>query len=100
MPRRECRSEGAPAALPASDALGHVRRPPSLRLCYLLPALVSPLFLPLISLLPILLSLILTLESCILILLRLPITPEHHPMIMVSSLSLIWRAGREQELAS
>jgi len=86
MPRR------VPAP-PASDALGHVRRPPHLRLCCLLPALVSPLFLPLISLLPILLSLILALESCILILLRLPITPEHHLVIMVSFPCRDLRAG-------
>jgi hypothetical protein len=56
----------------ASDALGHVRRSPHLRLCRLLPALVSPLFLPLLPLLPTLLPLILTLSSCILILLCSP----------------------------
>jgi hypothetical protein len=61
MPRR-----ASPARRPASDALGHVRRPPYLRLCRLLPALVSPLFLPLMSLFSILLPLILTLRSCIL----------------------------------
>jgi hypothetical protein len=53
------------------------RRPPRLRLCGLLPALVRPQLLPLFPLLPILLRLILTLGSCILILLRSPITPMH-----------------------
>src|SRR6266496_2560832 len=64
------------AAHPASDVLGHVRRPPHLRLCHLLSALVSPRFPPLLPLLPILLPLTSTLGSCILILLRLPITPD------------------------
>ena len=50
----------------------HVRRPPHLRLCRLLPALVSPRFPPLLPLLPILLPLVLPLGCCILILLRSP----------------------------
>ena len=41
------------ARIPGGDVLGHMRRPPYLRLCRLLPALVSPLFLPLLPLLPI-----------------------------------------------
>src|SRR5215510_2182325 len=56
----------------ASNVLGHVRGPPRLRLCRVLSALVSALFLPLLPLLPILLALILPLEPCILILLRYP----------------------------
>jgi hypothetical protein len=60
----------------ASGALGQVWRSPHLRLCRLLPALVSLLFAPLLPLLPILLPLFLTLEPCILILLALPITPS------------------------
>src|SRR5215472_6680706 len=55
-----------------SGALGRVRRPPLLRLCRLLPALVSNLFPPLIPLLPILLLLILALGSRILMLLACP----------------------------
>jgi hypothetical protein len=61
----------------ASGAMGHVRRPPHLRLCRVLPALVSLLFPPLLPLLPILLPLILALGCCILILLLLPIRPMH-----------------------
>jgi hypothetical protein len=54
-----------------------VRRPPHLRLWRDLPALVTPLFAPLLPLLPILPPLILPLGSCILILLRYPVTPMH-----------------------
>ena len=71
------RRGGVPALHSASDALGHVGRPPHLRLCRLLPALVSPLFPALLPLLPILQSLILTLAPGILILLGFPITPMH-----------------------
>jgi hypothetical protein len=48
------------------------RRLPDLRLCRLLPALVSPMLAPLQPLLPILLPLILTPGSCILISLAYP----------------------------
>ncbi len=73
--RSDRRSRGRESRRRASlvnAALGHVRRSPHLRLCCLLPALVSPLFAPLCPLLPILLPLILALGSCILILLRDP----------------------------
>lgn len=62
--RRGCYLGGSERAYPsASGALMHVRRPPHLRLCRLLPALVSLLFLPLLVLLPIFLLLIGTCAS-------------------------------------
>jgi hypothetical protein len=74
--RRTRGHESFGASLPGG-ALGRIRRPPHLRLCRFISALVSLLFLPLLPLFPILLPLILALWSCMLILLLLPITPRH-----------------------
>ena len=73
----------AGASLP-SNALGMCSVHGIYDFCRLLRALVSPLFLPQLPLLPLLLSLIMPLGSCRLILLCSPITPTHHLTIMAA----------------
>jgi len=69
------KSAGGSDMLPRARIRWWGERPPYLRLCRLLPALVSPLFLLPLPLLPILLPLIVALGSCMLILLCSPSRP-------------------------